>query len=122
MVFLSPEACLNTVRLEATATVISPVEAPSGTAGNSPYAVEKFSCYPNPTYGDITAVFKALAGGRGELIVSDGLLRPLYRQEVSLDKGLNEVRVNTQGLPAGLLIVTIRTEDGTFYQRVVKES
>ncbi|MCB0628964.1 MAG: hypothetical protein KDD15_04515 [Lewinella sp.] len=120
LVFSGVEDCNSSVRLEASANITPPSQSPPGISGSSPYSVEKFTCYPNPTNGEFTAVFKSRVDSKGELIISDGLLRPLYKREVVLDQGLNEIRIDTQRLPAGLLVVMIRNEDGTFYQRVVK--
>lgn len=120
--FLGSDNCLTTVQLEVSAQVSTPPapEAPTDTPLDSPYAVDKLNCYPNPTIGDLTAVFKAGAGGKGDMTITDGLLRPLYHEQISLDKGLNEVHIDTQSLPAGLLIVMLQSEEGTFVRRVVK--
>ena len=53
--------------------------------------------------------------------ITDSFYRSFYEEEVDLEYGRNEFVIADEALPRGLLIVTLKTPDRIFYEKVVKQ-
>ena len=85
-----------------------------------PFMEHQLNCFPNPTGGTFDLVFTAGNPYRGVIRIDDGFGRTLKVFERQLNKGINTLTVDEPELPAGLLIVTLTGEEGSFSREVVK--
>lgn len=81
---------------------------------------EKLKCFPNPTAGKITVTFDGKAASGATLIVSNRLMGTVFQQKVKLEQGENVFELSDSDLPAGLFIITLKTPENTYYQKVIK--
>ena len=84
------------------------------------YTVNKFGCFPNPTIGDLTVVFKADLPEEGNLIITNRFFRTLYQKDVEIVEGQNEFHIEDSSLPADMLVVMLKTKEKIFYKKVIK--
>lgn len=80
----------------------------------------RFTCFPNPTAGDIEVVFSATAAAKATLLITNRFFSSVYQQEVDLENGVNEFAINGTDFPAGVLVVMLKTPEGIFYKKVIK--
>ena len=85
-------------------------EAPLATPGAGPL----HAAYPNPTAGAATLAFRLDRAGAATLAVYDALGREVARPaDGPFEAGLHRVRVDTDGLGAGLYLVRLTTGGAT---------
>lgn len=103
-------------------TTTNPSGIPLARPDVKPDLVSQLKCFPNPTAGKLTVNLHALENAEGTLLISDRMLRPVIRREVNLNAGENVFYVEASDLPNGVVIISLQTQEKTYFQRVIKIS
>jgi hypothetical protein len=106
--------------LEQESAPIAPIQAEP--IDKQDVKVAKFTCFPNPTAGDLQIIFNTSTATEATLLITNRFSHPIYQREVVLENGLNEWSVDGKNFPAGVLIVLLKTPEATFYKKVIKWS
>ncbi len=85
-----------------------------------PLIDHQFNCFPNPTAGTFDVVFAAGQAYEGLIRINDRFGKTIKVIDQSLNKGVNKITINEPDLPAGLLVVTLTGQEGSFSQEIIK--
>ena len=81
-----------------------------------------FTCYPNPTYADLTLIFnlEENATVSAEIVDINGRVVQ-YSEENSCSIGQQFVHLDVNGLTKGIYVVRLKINDKYFYEKFVKQ-
>lgn len=93
---------------------------PCAVSSNTEQLSEKvsLSVQPNPAAAKVVVNVNSAIGGNFNLKVSDLLGRPIYKTNVSLNRGASQYEIDTAKFPNGLFIVSIENELGKISSRL----
>lgn len=77
------------------------------------------NCYPNPTHGNFSVNFESNEVESGIVKVFDQMGKIVLETPVDVYKGKNQINIDGQGLPAGLLHIQVNTNSKQLSSNVI---
>ena len=105
----------NVVYMHGNVTLFARWEKNS-TQGVSEAEDEMVNLWPNPTSGEVTVML----GECAEILVIDASGRTMLREECPNSRG-GEVKISLADLPDGVYTVQVRTSEGVYNRRIIKQ-
>ncbi len=88
-----------------------------GTVGNR----NQFKIAPNPTNGIVNLEWNDLSVNKGQITISDVTGRTAISKQVEFTSGVGSSVIDMSALQAGIYLLTVKTEAGSYFEKIVKE-
>lgn len=100
---------------------------PIGTSSVAPIKTNTgllvFSCYPNPSYNEVIVQYHIAEASKIGINLTDISGKVVYNSITTATvQGLNISSIDVSGLPAGVYMLTLYSESGTYSQKIIKEN
>ncbi|MEM6725399.1 MAG: T9SS type A sorting domain-containing protein [Bacteroidota bacterium] len=90
------------------------------TAQISKEVLNGLSVFPNPTFGESTIELSTSEASNASLFIYDLQGKLVYNDNLQLDNGINQLRLNVNHLPPGNYEVIVQTQQEVLQQKLIK--